>query len=73
MPVLEHLEHLRNLEKLCLGFPYHWQGSTESTIKSATLNVALNDVVLKPKGHMRVDLYLFEGLLSNFVSNVKHI
>ena len=42
------------------------QRSTESTLKTTTLNFELNEVVLEPKGYLTVELYLLERLYSGF-------
>lgn len=42
------------------------QGSTESTLKTTTLNFELNEVVLEPKGYLTVELYLLERLYLGF-------
>ena len=62
---LLYLGHFKNLEKLRNSPLNHGKGYTASGFKSPASNFASNEVLIKNKDHLTVELYLFYEHLGN--------
>ena len=59
MTVSVYFGQLGNLCKLDLNSPNHWESYTESDMGCLIPHFTLNDALLRYKGHLKVDLYMF--------------
>ena len=57
--VLLYFGHLENLCKLGLNSPNNGERYAESNMKCLTPHFTLNEALLKYKGHLKVELYMF--------------